>query len=245
MQQNFSAVWYEELSLPAFFPLLSSQAQSLTPRTCIAETVAMRAACSHPCDCHIPQLGLLPHPFRPFLELKVPFILTSHSCHLSDTVSCYSGHKREGFSQELSAQVQKDNLRIFIPSCSHHNLGNALSSHPCYSCTRDRLSGVVLVGDAIVSMTGGFEEALFVRNRLGGCSEARDERGSILSFLQSPCFSDCTAYQSQIYTVILLKRNCFAKNQKDCLDSIFNDLSPLQLLNFQTSILYFTALQIA
>lgn len=45
------------------FPLLSNWPQSLTtPRTCIAETVAMTAACSHPCDCHIPRLGLLPHP---------------------------------------------------------------------------------------------------------------------------------------------------------------------------------------
>lgn len=61
-------------------------------------------------------------------------------------------------------------------------------------------------------MTGRFEELLFVRNILGDCSEARDEPGSILSFLQSPCFSDYTAYQSQIYTVILLKSNCFAKN---------------------------------
>lgn len=63
-------------------------------------------------------------------------------------------------------------------------------------------------------MTGGFEEELFVRNRLGGCSEARDEPGSILSFLQSPFFrtlsivSNYTAYQSQINTMILLKKTC-------------------------------------
>lgn len=87
---------------------------------------------------------------------------------------------------------------------SHPTLATAAEGIGCQGSAGGQCHGV--------PMTGGSEEALFVRNRLGGCSEARDEPGSILSFLQSPCFrmlsivSDYTAYQSQIYTVILLKR---------------------------------------
>lgn len=145
-----------QFGTPAFPPLLSSWPQKShnTEHLYCRDSLAVRAACSHPCDCHIAQLSLLSHPFRPFLELelKVPFVLASHSsCHLLDTVSCYSSHSREGLSQELCVQVQEDSLRIFIPSFSPHNLSNALSSHPCYRCTSDRQPGVVLVRDAMES----------------------------------------------------------------------------------------------
>ena len=133
---------------PAFSPSLSSWLQTLTPpSTCIGETVLWQGkqpALTHiivrSCGWAYAAFSPIPPDLSWSWSSRSPVTLACHPlCHLLDAVSCYLSRNRERLRvRSLVLRCRRTTWGVSAPSFSPHNLRNALSSHPYYSCTRKR-----------------------------------------------------------------------------------------------------------
>lgn len=140
------SVQFGARSNPFFvFPLILQLAVN-SHTTCVVETVLWQG--KQPALTHIivRSHGCAYAAFSPVpLELswswssRCPVTLACHPpWHLLVVASCYSGRYRQRLRVRNLLRSRRTTWGVSTPSFSSHNLRNAYSSHPYYSCTRKR-----------------------------------------------------------------------------------------------------------